>query len=184
MRHRKQGKALSRTSSHRKALLGNLVTSLIEHERIETTHTKAKEAQRVAERLVSHAKTGTLHARRETARVLKDPRAVQKLFADIGPRYTTRNGGYTRVLDLRTRKGDGAVVSLLEFIAAPGQEKTAPAEGSAKEAKSKEKAARGRLAKAARPPKATESARPSAKKSGAVRHAPKKVDRTKKGGGA
>ena len=121
MRHRKSGKQLSRTSSHRKAMLGNLVTSLITHERVETTHVKAKQAQRVADKMVTFAKEGTLHARRQSARVLKHPAAVQKLFNELGPRYQDRAGGYTRVLDLRVRKGDGAEVALLEFIPAPGQ---------------------------------------------------------------
>ena len=139
MRHRKQGKSLGRKPAHRKAMLGNLVTSLIEHERVQTTHTKAKEAQRVIEPLVTRAKTDSVHSRRIAAKVLKDPRAVQKLFGDIGPRFADRPGGYTRVLDIRTRKGDGATVSLLEFIPTAAQEAELQSGGAAEEGDGKGK---------------------------------------------
>lgn len=116
MRHRLDHRKLSRTASHRKALLRNLVTALFMHERIETTVAKAKEARRLAERLITFAKRNNLHSRRLCAAVLFEPEAVQRLFDVIAPLYATREGGYTRILKTRIRLGDAGEMALLELV--------------------------------------------------------------------
>ncbi len=116
MRHRKKGRNLSRTASHRRALLRNLATSLFRHERIETTTAKAKELRPYAERLITLAKRGDLHSRRLAARKIADRAVLGKLFDEIAPRFGERPGGYTRILKLRTRKGDAADMALIELV--------------------------------------------------------------------
>ena len=116
MRHRKKGRQLSRTRSHRKATMRNLATSLFRHERIETTTAKAKELRPYAERLITLARRGDLHARRLAAMKIQDREVLGKLFDDIAPRYMERPGGYTRVLKLGNRKGDAAEMSLIELV--------------------------------------------------------------------
>ncbi len=116
MRHRKKGRKLSRTASHRKATLRNMATSLFRHERIETTTAKAKELRPYAERLVSLAKRGDLHARRLAARKIADRDVLVSLFDSIGPRFAERPGGYTRILKLGHRQGDGAEMALIELV--------------------------------------------------------------------
>lgn len=116
MRHRNYGRKLSRNTEHRRALLRNLVTSLILEERIETTVAKAKAARDVAERLISLGKRGDLHARRLAASYLLAQTAVPKLFDDIAKRYVTRAGGYTRIVPTGWRKGDGADTAVLELV--------------------------------------------------------------------
>ena len=116
MRHRNKGRKLSRTHTHRKALLRNMATSLFRHERIETTTAKAKELRPVAERLITLARRGDVHARRLAGRRIQDREVLGKLFDDIAPRYAERPGGYTRILKLGTRKGDGAEMSLIELV--------------------------------------------------------------------
>lgn len=117
MRHNIDGRKLGRTATHRRAMYRNLVISLITHGRIRTTTPKAKEARRLADRMVTFAKRGDLAARRHVARILHDKRAVQKLFDEIGPRYAARPGGYTRVLKFgKPRRGDNAEMALLEFV--------------------------------------------------------------------
>ncbi len=119
MRHRKDHRKLSRTHSHRRALLRNLVTSLIEHERIETTLAKAKEARRVGERMITFAKRGDLSARRHVAKYVHGEDNVKKLFDTVAPWYETRNGGYTRILKLGRRLGDAGEMALLELVKSP-----------------------------------------------------------------
>ena len=117
MRHNYSGRKLNRSAPHRKMLFRNLVTALFEHERIETTVHKAKEARSLAERLITFAKRGDLHARRMAARKVNKPQVLQKLFEEIGPRYAERPGGYTRILRLSgARKGDGAEMAILELV--------------------------------------------------------------------
>ena len=117
MRHNVRGRKLNRTPSHRKMLYRNLVTALFRHERIQTTVPKAKEARSLAERLITYAKAGDLNSRRQAAKKLNDPAVLQKLFAEIGPRYTDRPGGYTRILRLSgNRRGDNAEVAILELV--------------------------------------------------------------------
>jgi large subunit ribosomal protein L17 len=116
MRHRKKGRKLNRTASHRRATLRNLATSLFRHGRIETTTAKAKELRPFAERLITLAKRGDLHARRLAARKIQDREVLGSLFDDIGPRYSGRPGGYTRILKLGNRRGDAAEMSLIELV--------------------------------------------------------------------
>ncbi len=120
MRHRKAGRKLKRTASHRKALLSNLAAELFRHKQIRTTTAKAKEARRLAERMITFAKRGDLHARRMVLRRLHDRHLVKSLFEEIAPKYADRNGGYTRIIKLGLRPGDGAEVSILELVGYEG----------------------------------------------------------------
>ena len=116
MRHRKKGRGLSWTASHKKATMRNLATSLFRYERIETTTAKAKELRPYAERLITLGKRGDLHARRLAGRSIADRQVLGKLFDDIGPRFTERPGGYTRILKLGNRRGDAAEMALIELV--------------------------------------------------------------------
>lgn len=116
MRHRIKKNKLNRTTSHRKAMLNNMVASLFEHKQIKTTHAKAKEARKLAERLITFAKKGDLAARRHVLRFIPNKALVRELFDVIAPVYAERVGGYTRVLKLGYRQGDGADMSLLELV--------------------------------------------------------------------
>lgn len=107
---------LGRSTAHRKAMLRNQVTSLLEHGRIETTAVKAKETQRMAERMITLGKRGDLHARRQALEYILSEDVVTKLFEEIAPEYSERNGGYTRVLKLGPRRGDGAEMAILELV--------------------------------------------------------------------
>ncbi len=116
MRHRNYGKRLSRKTEHRRALLRNLVTSLIQEERIRTTVTKAKEARPLAEWMITLGKQGDLAARRQAAAYLLNPEAVEFLFEELSKRYASRPGGYTRLVHAGFRKGDGADLAILELV--------------------------------------------------------------------
>jgi large subunit ribosomal protein L17 len=116
VRHRKRGRQLGRNSKHRLALFRNLVTSLLEHERIETTEAKAKELRGITDRLISLGKEGTLHARRGALRVLRTKQTVQKLFDDVAKRFPARHGGYTRIIKTRQRPGDAAKLVAIELV--------------------------------------------------------------------
>lgn len=107
---------LGRPTDHRKAMLRNLVTSLLRHGKIETTVTRAKETKRMAEKMITLAKRGDLHARRQVLAYVYDEDVVTKLFEEIGPKYKDRNGGYTRVLRVGPRRGDGAEIAILELV--------------------------------------------------------------------
>src|SRR6266404_40999 len=115
MRHLKSGRKLNRSAAHRKALLRNLVTSLIEHEHVRTTDAKAKELRRVADRMVTLGKRGTLHARRQALAYVRSERVVTKLFDEVAGRFRERPGGYTRVVKLGHRHGDAAQMSIIEL---------------------------------------------------------------------
>jgi large subunit ribosomal protein L17 len=115
MRHLKAGKRLGRTSAHRLALYRNLVAELVKRDRIETTDAKAKELRRIADRMVTLGKQGTLAARRRAAAYMRSPQAVSRLFAEVAPRFSDRPGGYTRVTKLGLRTGDAAPMSIIEF---------------------------------------------------------------------
>ena len=124
MRHRKHGRQLGRNSKHRLALFRNLVTSLLEHERIETTEAKAKELRGITDMLITLGKQGTLHARRGALRVLRTKPVVEKLFDDVAKRFPSRHGGYTRIIKTRQRPGDAAqmvAIELFEKGAEPNQ---------------------------------------------------------------
>ena len=116
MRHRNKTLHLNRTASHRKAMFRNMVTSLLREERVNTTVTKAKECRRVAERMITFAKKGDLHARRRAARYINDQAVLKKLFDEIGPRFKDRPGGYTRIMKTGFRNGDNAPMSILELL--------------------------------------------------------------------
>lgn len=116
MRHNVKGRKLNRDKDHRKALLRNLATELFRHERITTTEAKAKAVKPVAERLLTLAKRGDLHARRLAARQLYDAAVVQKLFDELAPRFADREGGYTRIYKLGPRQGDAAPMALIELV--------------------------------------------------------------------
>jgi len=116
MRHSKGYRRLNRTHEHRKALFANMAGSLIEHEQIKTTLPKAKELRPIVEKLITLAKRGDLHARRLAASRLKEDQYVTKLFDVLGPRYTERKGGYTRVLRAGFRYGDMAPMAIIEFV--------------------------------------------------------------------
>jgi large subunit ribosomal protein L17 len=111
-----KGPRLGGSSSHQKALLANLATSLFEHGRIKTTETKARALRPYAEKLITHAKKGTLHNRREVLKKIRDKDVVHTLFADIGPFYSDRNGGYTRIIKVEARKGDNAPMAVIELV--------------------------------------------------------------------
>lgn len=120
MRHGKKVAKLGRTASHRKAMLSNMMTSLFVNEKITTTQIRAKELKRKAEKIITFAKRGDLHARRQVLRVIADKQVVAKLFDEIGPRFKSRNGGYTRVIKMGPRRGDGAFMSIIELVDRPG----------------------------------------------------------------
>ena len=124
MRHKVEGRTLGRERDHRKALLRNLVISLIVNERIKTTHTKALEARRLAERVITYAKKGTIHHQRLIYALIRDRDHVKRLMNDIAPRLADRNGGYTRVIKNGFRKGDSAPLSILEWVYYIEPEKT------------------------------------------------------------
>ena len=121
MRHRKAGRKFSRSSSHRRAMFRNILSSLIIEERITTTDAKAKEVRRLADKLITIAKKGDLHARRRAISKLSSKDAVAKLFDNLGPRFKDRFGGYTRVLKAGTRHGDAAPMSIVEWTDRPMQ---------------------------------------------------------------
>ena len=116
MRHAKSGRKLNRTASHRKAMFANMAAALIKHEQIVTTLPKAKDLRPIAEKLITLAKRGDLHARRQAMSKIRDEDQVKKLFAVLGERYKERNGGYTRVLKAGLRYGDSAPMAVIEFV--------------------------------------------------------------------
>jgi large subunit ribosomal protein L17 len=116
MRHNKSGKRLGRNSSNRRAMLRNMVTSLIDHEKITTTDARAKELRKLADRMITLGKRGDLHARRQVLAVIRDRKVVAKLFDQVGPRYKDRPGGYTRIYKLGSRLGDNAPLSQIELV--------------------------------------------------------------------
>ncbi|MBN2429205.1 MAG: 50S ribosomal protein L17 [Deltaproteobacteria bacterium] len=116
MRHNNSGKRLGRNSSQRLAMMRNMVTSLIQHEKITTTDTKAKELRKLADKMVTLGKKNSLHSRRQALRVVRDRATVARLFDLLAPRYHNRPGGYTRIIKLGNRQGDNAPISRIEFV--------------------------------------------------------------------
>jgi large subunit ribosomal protein L17 len=142
MRHQKKTIKLGRTAEHRKALLANQVCSLIEHQRIKTTLAKAKAVRPLAEKMVTLGKKGSIHARRNALATLRQKNAVKKLFDDIAPRSTERNGGYTRIVKLGQRKSDSASMAFIEWVdaaAATDEKQAEEKKAKRKEAESKQK---------------------------------------------
>ena len=126
MRHRKDHRKLGRSPSHRRAMLRNLVTSLLDHEEVRTTTARAKEVRRIAERMITLGKRGTLHARRHALRTLRSKSVAAKVFSELADRYSARAGGYTRILKLGTRRGDRAEMAVIQMVgeAQDGEEAT------------------------------------------------------------
>lgn len=185
MRHQVDYRKLGRTASHRKALLRNLATSLIHAERIETTLPKAKELRRVADQLITWGKEGTLHARREAARILQDPEAVQKLFNGLAARFTDRQGGYTRIYRFGFRRGDAAEMAAIEYLGyqlpAPKPKDEEQDEKKSKDKKEKPKAEK-KLKQASEKKKAAEGGeKKSAKKASAKKEKADKSEEKKDG---
>jgi large subunit ribosomal protein L17 len=187
MRHRVRSRKLGRTSAHRKAMYRNMVTSLLDHERIQTTDAKAKEVRRLAERMITLGKRGGLHARRNALRVIRRREVAAKVFDELADRYRDRPGGYTRVVKLGPRAGDAAplsVVELLQPTAARSSSKKKAASGkAAKESaggkKTAKKATRKPAAKKAASKKAA-SKKPASKKPASKKAASKKRSTSKK----
>jgi large subunit ribosomal protein L17 len=150
MRHRNYGRKLSRNTEHRRALLRNLVTSLIQRERIETTVAKAKAARPLAEWVITLGKRGDLAARRQAASYLLDPAAVKFLFDELSKRYAERAGGYTRLIHAGWRRGDGADLAVLELVDSEVLQRLAAKR--AKKAEARRKAAEEAKAKEQEPP--------------------------------
>jgi large subunit ribosomal protein L17 len=182
MRHRKDHRKLSRTHEHRRALLRNLATSLVEHERIETTVAKAKEARRLAERMITFAKKGDIASRRHVARFIHGDHNVKKLFDTIAPWYAERNGGYTRIVRVGRRLGDAGETALLELVKtqelkdrlrAEAAEKAKAAKEAAKASGGKKGAGAGKKAAAAAKAE-TKAAEAAAAGEGAAGEAPSK----------
>lgn len=141
MRHLKSGRKLNRTSSHRWALMRNLVTALLRDEKIRTTDPKAKELRRWADRVITLGKQGSLHARRRALGMVQDKAVVRKLFDTIGPRFKDRPGGYTRIIKIGRRRGDAAPLSLIELVAGSDHAGQAPSSGEKKGRRSRRKKA-------------------------------------------
>jgi len=129
MRHRNAGKQLGRNTGHRRAMLRNMVTSLFAHEQIETTDTKAKVIRPVAEKMITLAKRGDLHARRQALAYMEDNSVVHKLFDRAKERFIDRQGGYLRIVKKGFRKGDGAPVSIVQLISADEKAESRKAKG-------------------------------------------------------
>ena len=143
MRHRNYGSKLGRQPAHRRATLRNLVTNVIEKERITTTLTRAKAAKPLVEQMITLGKRDTLHTRRQAASYLMTPNATKKLFADIAPRFSDRAGGYTRILKMEARPGDSADMALMQLVesaAAPAEKAADSKGGSAKKGRKKKDA--------------------------------------------
>ncbi|BBU24114.1 50S ribosomal protein L17 [Mycobacterium xenopi] len=149
-----KGRHLGGSSSHQKAILANLATALFEHGRIKTTEPKARALRPYAEKLITHAKKGTLHNRREVLKKIRDKDVVHTLFAEIGPHFADRNGGYTRIIKVEPRKGDNAPMAVIELV----REKTVTAEANRARrvaaAQAKSKQAESKQAAAAAAPQA------------------------------
>ncbi len=147
-----KGRRLGGSSSHQKALLANLATSLFEHGRIKTTEPKARALRPYAEKLITHAKKGTLHNRREVLKKIRDKDVVHTLFAEIGPFYADRNGGYTRIIKVEARQGDNAPMAVIELV----REKTVTSEANRARRAGASKKAAAPVAAAAAPQAAVE----------------------------
>ena len=164
MRHRKAGLKLNRTSSHRNAMFRNMVTSLLKHDRIRTTGTKAKEIRRWADHLITLAKRGDLHARRQALAIVREKEVVHKLFEQADERFGAVSGGYTRVIKLGIRPGDAAPMSLVELIAHQDTKKKKTKKKKTKtEGKQKEKTVDKKVSAAAEAGKADEKEKIPAK---------------------
>ena len=168
-----KGPRLGGSSSHQKALLANLATSLFEHGRIKTTEPKARALRPYAEKLITHAKKGTLHNRREVLKKIRDKDVVHNLFAEIGPFFADRNGGYTRIIKVEARKGDNAPMAVIELV----QEKTVTSEANrARRASASKAATKAAPAKAAPAPEEADAVVEAPEEADEVVEAPEEAD--------
>ena len=165
MRHRNSGRQLSRNASHRHALMRNMATSLLQHETIRTTVPKAKELRRVVEPLITMAKVDSIGLRRLAHSRLRDDAVVEKLFADLGPRFKARAGGYTRILKMEPRPGDNADMALMQLVDSAAVETEKKADTKAAKAP---KAAAKKSKKAAAADESEAEAKPKRKKKAAA----------------
>lgn len=182
MRHRVKGRGLGRTSSHRRAMLRNMVTSLLENERIETTLEKAKEARSIAEKIITLGKRQDLHARRLALRIVRRKDVVAKVFSELAERFKDRPGGYTRITRLGHRAGDGANMSILELL--PATAEKAPGVKKTRRLRKPKGAKEGEPTKAKETPKekAKKETKPATKKKAEKPSAKKETEKkTKKG---
>jgi len=179
MRHSVSGRKLNRNTSHRLAMFRNMVTSLLQHERVYTTDAKAKEIRRWADWMITLGKRGDLHARRQALQVVRDKKVVAKLFSDLAQRYQARSGGYTRTVKVGFRPGDGAPISIIELVAgetekkkkkrkgkkegaaAPARKKAAPAKPAKEKKETKGKKETAPAAEARKPEKSKGTAAPA-----------------------
>jgi len=129
VRHGKKSVKFGRERSHRRAMMFNMVTSLLAHEHVSTTNAKGKELKRQAEHMITFAKRGDLHSRRQVLRHIADKSVVGKLFDELGPRYSERNGGYTRPIKIGPRRGDGAEMCIVELVDRQGEDVPEAASG-------------------------------------------------------
>jgi len=178
MRHRVKAGVLGRSPSHRLAMYRNMVTSLLDHERIETTDAKAKGVRSLAERMITLGKRGDLHARRRAMRVIRSREVTAKVFDDLAERFRERPGGYTRIIKVRSRAGDAAPMSIIELV--EGKSAKRPAEDAPPPAKKKAAKRKKAAADEKREPKKkaakgkTESKKADSKKAAARKSASKK----------
>jgi large subunit ribosomal protein L17 len=178
MRHRVHVRKLSRTTAHRLAMYRNMVTSLLEHEQIETTDAKAKEVRRLADRMITLGKRGDLHARRRAERVIRSNDVAAKVFGELAERFRSRAGGYTRVMKTRRRIGDAAPMSIVALLGA-GEGGGAAAAAPAKPAGRKRAKAKPAAEKAAAKAAKTAAKKAGGKKSGSAKAAAGKAARAK-----
>lgn len=171
MRHRMQGRKLGVTTAHRKAMFANMASSLIMHERIETTLPKAKELRRLADKLVTLAKSGTVSARRRALMLLRNKKAVGKAFEQFSKRFDGRKGGYTRILKLGYRRGDAAPMAIIEYLSGAGAAETTEPKRTVKPKKQAAKKTAAKKADAA----GSEEKKPRARKAAAKKPAAKKA---------
>ncbi len=172
MRHHKAGRKLGRQSSHRVSMFRNMVTSFFDDERIETTDAKAKELRKLAEKMITLGKQGSLHARRHALAVIKDRKVVKKLFEDIAPRFQERQGGYTRIFKAGYRPGDGALLSVIELTSKPPPAKK-------EKAKTKQKASRPKSASKKKESSKTSPAKGEKKEKLSRKKGPEEAEKTK-----
>lgn len=173
MKHRVAGRRLDRTTEHRIAMFRNQVTSLLRHERIQTTTPKAKELKRIADKIITLGKKGTSHARRTAFRDVRDGEVIDKLFGPLAERFAKRAGGYTRIVHVGRRHGDNADMSIIELM---DRAPAAAGKGDAEEAKP------AKATKAEKPEKAAKAEKKSDKKAASVEKAPKaKAKKAEKG---
>ncbi len=170
MRHRKASLKLNRTTSHRTAMFRNMVTSLFKHERIRTTGTKAKELRRWADHLITLAKRGDLHARRQALAIVREKQVVHKLFAEANEKFGHSAGGYTRIVKLERRAGDAAPMSLIELVVVESEDKK----------KTKKKAAKAKTATAKKTAAEAKDAKKPARKKDSKTEAKRKSETKKK----